>query len=73
METKGGVDPQIQKDIIERTQRNPGAISVLGELAKRGSEVYSSVVPNLGTGPAVYEKFVECGRNLDSLIEKFGK
>ncbi|MBI3305517.1 hypothetical protein HYZ82_00060 [Candidatus Nomurabacteria bacterium] len=72
-EDGAGVDSQIEKDVTERSKGNPGAMFVLSELTNKGSEIYNSVAPNLGTGPEVFEKFEECGKNFDALIEKFGK
>ena len=70
----GANSEDIQKDIRERAQGNPGASNVLGQLAAKGAEVYNTVAPNLGTGSEIWEKYSdECGKNLNTLIEKYRK
>jgi len=70
----GAKDEDIKKDFLERTQDNLGAANVLGQLAARGTEIYNTVAPNLGFGSEIWEKFNnECGKDLDTLIEKYGK
>ena len=69
-----GVESEdIQKDIRERAQGNPGATNVLNQLASRGAEVYNAVAPNLGPGYEIWLKYRdECKEDLDAMIEKYG-
>ena len=67
-------DEETTLDITSRCMGNIGALRALRDLAERGKEVYFKVAPNLGEGETVAEKFqIECGFNLDKLIEKYGK
>jgi hypothetical protein len=70
----GAESENVQKNIRERAQGNPGASNVLGQLAARGAEIYNTVAPNLGTSSEIWEKYSdECDENLDALIEKYGR
>jgi hypothetical protein len=70
----GAEDEDMQKDIRERAQGNPGASNVLGQLSSRGAEVYNAVAHNLGNGSEIYSKYSdECKKNLDILIEKYSE
>ncbi|MDO8676350.1 MAG: hypothetical protein Q7K16_01725 [Candidatus Azambacteria bacterium] len=70
----GAENMDVQKDIRDRAQGNPGAANILGQLAARGAEIYSKVAPNLGTSSEIWEKYKdECGQDLDAMIEKYGK
>lgn len=68
-----------KKDIISRSKGsdggiNPGALRVLHDLAQKGPEIYQAVAPQLGTGSEIWLKYKdECGEDLDTLIEKYGK
>lgn len=68
----GAENMDVQKDIRERAEGNPGAANVLGQLAARGAEIYGKVAPNLGTSSKIWEKYKEeCGQDLDAMIEKY--
>jgi len=82
LETNFGASPNFGpeitdyiQDIKDRGKGNPGAMQVLSRILKeKGPDVYNKVVPNLGLGYEIWIKFKdECGQNLDTLIERYGK
>lgn len=63
-------EDQVRADIVERSNGNAGAMSVLAQLSKRGPEIYFSVALKLGTGPEVWDSFQEAGGTIDGLINR---
>ncbi len=64
---------KVKADILDKSEGNVGAARVLCLLFTESESAYRSVVPQLGTGPKIWELYAdECGHDITCLIDKFG-